>query len=117
MPDSAGGGQNICACDTYRAPAAIFAHAPVASSCPQPDCDAALYSVLLFAHAHGLGTCWNGLLQGAAAGDHLRNWKALHDLLGIPAGHRCYAAATVGYPVLKLHRVPRRDVALHWIGA
>jgi nitroreductase/NAD-dependent dihydropyrimidine dehydrogenase PreA subunit len=102
---------------TWQAPVAIFAHAPMASSCPQADCDAALYSVLLLAHAHGLGTCWNGLLQGAAAGDHLRGWSSLHDFLQIPPGHRCYAAATMGYPVLRLHSVPRRDVAVHWIGA
>ena len=100
---------------TYRAPAAIFAHAPQRSSTPQADCDAALYSIMLLAHARGLGTCWNGFLQGAAAGDHLRGFSALRNFLKIPPGNRCYAAATVGYPALKLHSSPRRDVAVEWI--
>ncbi|HOX47380.1 MAG TPA: nitroreductase family protein [Myxococcota bacterium] len=100
---------------TYNAPAAIFAHAPVISSLPQVDCDAALLYVILAAEVHGLGTCWNGLLQDAAAGAHLRRFDRLSKLLGIPAGHRCHAAATIGYPALRLHSVPLRDVALAWV--
>lgn len=99
----------------YGAPAAIFAHAPVRSSFPQIDCDAAMYSALLMAHGHGLGTCWNGLLQGAASGDHLRGFTQLRDFLKIPRGDNCYAAATIGYPSVKLHRVPHRKVAIAWI--
>ena len=101
---------------TYDAPAAIFAHAPLDSSLPQIDCDAALLTAILMAHARGLGTCWNGLLQDAAAGAHLRGFTALGDLLGIPKGHRCYAAATIGFPGAKLHSVPERAVAIDWIG-
>lgn len=101
---------------TYDAPAAIFAHAPLNSSLPQIDCDAALLTVILMAHAQGLGTCWNGLLQDAAAGAHLRGFTELRDLLGIPKGHRCYAAATIGYPGVKLHSVPERAVAIDWVG-
>jgi len=101
---------------TYNAPAAIFAHAPVSSSLPQVDCDAAMLYVILAAESHGLGTCWNGLLQDAAAGAYLRRFDWLAKLLGIPAGHRCYAAATIGYPAVRLHSVPRRDVAVTWIG-
>jgi hypothetical protein len=50
----------------YNAPVAIFVHAPVNSSMPQQDCDAALLMVQLYAAANGLGTCWNGLLQEGA---------------------------------------------------
>jgi len=102
---------------TYHAPAAIFAHAPVASSTPQVDCDAAMLSIQLLAHAHGIGTCWNGLLQGAAAGDHLRGFTKLAEFLKIPKGQKCYAAATVGYPAVRLHSLPPREVAITWIGA
>lgn len=101
---------------TYRAPAAVFAHAPVASSKPQTDCDAALMSVLLNAHANGLGTCWNGLLADAAQGSHLRGFRALHRFLEIPEDHRCFAAATIGYPSLRLRAVPPRSVSVTWIG-
>jgi len=100
----------------YKAPAAIFFHAPVASSTPQTDCDTALLLVQLYAEAHGLGTCWNGLIQGAAAGDHLRGFKKLSDLLKIPANHKCYAAMTIGYPSVKLHSIPERKVNITWIG-
>ena len=101
---------------TYNAPTAIFAHAPIGSSTPQVDCDAAMLSVMLLAQANGIGTCWNGLLQGAAAGDHVRGFTKLAELLGIPEGHKCYAAATVGYPAVRLHSLPPREVSITWIG-
>lgn len=101
---------------TYHAPAAIFAHAPIGSSTPQVDCDAAMFAIQLLAHANGIGTCWNGLLQGAAAGDHVRGFTKLAEILEIPAGHKCYAAATIGYPAVKLHSLPSREVGIHWIG-
>jgi len=94
---------------------AIFAHAPVFSPLPQIDCDAALTSVLLYAHAHGLGTCWNGILQDAARGNYLKGYNALHEFLGIPDGHLCFASATLGYPSLKLLSVPPREVAVAFL--
>jgi nitroreductase len=94
----------------WNAPAAIFLHAPVNSSMPQTDCDAAALYIQLHAAAHGVGTCWNGLLQGAAAGDHLRGFTKLADFLKIPKGHKCYAAMTVGYPAIDLHSIPERKV-------
>jgi NAD-dependent dihydropyrimidine dehydrogenase PreA subunit/nitroreductase len=100
---------------TYQAPAAIFAHAPVLSPLPQVDCDAAMMLVLLNAHAHGLGTCWNGILQDAARGNHLRGFADLRDLLGIPEGHACYAAATIGYPQVALSKLPPRQVAVSFV--
>ncbi len=99
----------------YNAPAAIFAYAPVTSSFPQIDSDTAMYSVLLMAHVYGLGACWNGLLQGAAAGDHLRGFTQLSEFLKIPKGHKCYAAATIGFPAVRLHRVPHREVHITWM--
>ncbi len=102
---------------TYHAPAALFAHAPIASSTPQVDCDTAMLAVQLLAQAYGIGTCWNALLQGAAAGDHVRGFTKLARLLEIPEGHRCYAAATLGYPAVTLHSLPPRDVKIKWIGA
>jgi NAD-dependent dihydropyrimidine dehydrogenase PreA subunit/nitroreductase len=96
----------------YRAPAAMFFHAPVASSTPQTDSDTAALLVQLYAHANGLGTCWNGLIQGAAAGDHVKGFRKLSDFLKIPAGHKCYAAMTIGYPSVKLHSIPERKVQI-----
>ena len=59
---------------------------------------------------------WNGLLQSAAAGEHLREYAALANFLGIPSGNRCYAAATIGYPAVRFHSIPEREVAITWIG-
>lgn len=99
----------------YNAPAAIFFHAPVASSTPQTDCDAALLLVQLYAEANGLATCWNGLLQGASAGDHLKEFTKLSEFLKIPKDHKCYSAMTVGYPSINLHSIPERKVDISWI--
>lgn len=99
----------------YNAPAAIFFHAPANSSMPQVDCDTACMMVQLFAEANGLGTCWNGLIQGAAAGDHLKGFTKLAEFLKIPEGHKCYAAMTIGYPSISLHSIPERKVDIMWI--
>jgi NAD-dependent dihydropyrimidine dehydrogenase PreA subunit/nitroreductase len=94
----------------YNAPAAIFFHAPKISSTPQTDCDTALQLVQLYAESFGLATCWNGLIQGAAAGDHLKRFTKLAGFLQIPDENKCYAAMTIGYPSLSLHSIPERKV-------
>ena len=99
----------------YQTPAAIFFHAPVASSTPQTDCDTAMLLVQLYAEANGSGTCWNGLLQGAAAGDLVKGFSKLASYLRIPQEHRCYAAMTLGYPSISLHRIPGLKVEVTWI--
>lgn len=99
----------------YNAPVAIFFYAPIASSTPQTDCDTAMQLVQLYAQANGLATCWNGLLQGAAAGDHLKGFTKPSEFLRIPTGHKCYAAMTVGYPSIDLHSIPERKVDISWI--
>lgn len=100
---------------TYNAPAAIFLHAPIMSSTPQTDCDTAALMIQLYAVANGLGTCWNGLIQGAAAGDHLRGFGKLAEFLEIPKGNKCYAAMTIGYPSIALHSIPEREIDVAWI--
>jgi NAD-dependent dihydropyrimidine dehydrogenase PreA subunit/nitroreductase len=99
----------------YNAPAAIFFHAPKFSSTPQTDCDTALQLVQLYAESFGLATCWNGLIQGAAAGDHLKGFTKLAKFLHIPGENNCYAAMTIGYPSVSLHSIPERKVDVTWI--
>ncbi len=99
----------------YNAPVAVFAYAPQNSSMPQTDCDAAVSYIQLYAYSQGLGTCWNGLIQMAAAGEHMRNFSKLKKFLKIPKGHKCYAAITLGYPSVKLHSIPEREVNITWI--
>ena len=99
----------------YNAPAAIFFHAPKFSSTPQTDCDTALQLVQLYAESFGLATCWNGLIQGAASGDHLKGFTKLAEFLRIPGENKCYAAMTIGYPSLSLHSIPERKVDITMI--
>jgi nitroreductase len=100
----------------YDAPAAVFFHAPRNAVEPQADCDAALLTFALAAHAHGLGTCWNGLLNKAASGYKARKLKGLRKLIGMPDANDCYAAATIGYPAIKLHSLPHREVDARFVG-
>lgn len=51
----------------------------------------------------------------AAAGEHIRNFSKLGKFLKIPEGHKCYAALTAGYPSIKLHSIPERNVNIKWI--
>ncbi len=99
----------------YNAPVAIFFHAPKFSSTPQTDCDTALQLVQLYAESFGLATCWNGLIQGAAAGDHLKGFTKLAEFLHIPDENKCYSAMTIGYPSVSLHSIPERKVDINWI--
>ena len=71
--------------------------------------------IQLYAEAYGLATCWNGLIQMAAAGDHVRGFTGLAELLKIPKGHKCFAAMTVGIPAVALHSIPERKVETTWI--
>jgi len=98
----------------YNAPAVLFIHAPQNTSTPQIDCDAALFAMMLLAQTKGLGTCWMGWVQYAAAGFQVKTFKLLADFLGIPAGHRVYAAMIIGYPRIKLHSIPPRQTQVTW---
>lgn len=100
----------------YDAPHALFFHAPRYSPYPQIDCDTALYSAMLLAHAKGLGTCWNGWLAKAVSGFKIKSFTGLRDFLGIPDHHDCFAAATMGYPAVTLHSIPHRETKIRWIG-
>lgn len=104
-------------CITYDAPAAIFLHAPIKSSTPHIDCDTAAMVIQLYAEANGLGTCWNGLIQGAAAGDYVRKFSKMKELLKIPQDHKCYAAMTIGYPSVSFHSVPERKTDISWLAS
>ena len=100
---------------TYDAPHAIFFHSPTHSVYPQITCDAALYTVMLLAHARGLGTCWNGWLVKAANGFRVRSFTKLKALLGFPEHHEIFTAATLGYRRVRLHSTPDRRTAVRFI--
>ncbi len=74
-----------------------------------------MYPMMLMAHALGLGTCWNGYLSRAASGFKVGGFTALRELLELPDHHDVYAAATVGFPAVRLHSVPPREARAHWV--
>lgn len=88
----------------YRAPVVMLTHAESWDSSSAFNCAVALYQSSLMAQSLGLGCCFNGILVNAVNHDRrLRNW------LGLPAGHRCYSAMTVGYPDVGYQRSAHRD--------
>lgn len=96
----------------HHAPAVIAVHAESWDTCSAFNCSAALYTASLVAHTLGLGCCFNGFLEGAA-----NNGAAVKRLLGVPGGHRCFGAMTLGYPaVTYLRPVTRRGPEVRWLG-
>lgn len=84
------------------APHVIFAHAPKGDAA---NCVIALTYLELAAPSFGLGTCWAGYVDAATS-----LWPPIQQFLGLPEGH-ISAAAMVGYPKYKYHRLPLRNEA------
>ena len=94
----------------YHAPVIMVTHAEAWDSSSAFNCSVALYQASLMAQALGLGCCFNGILVNAVNHDRsLKKW------VGVPAGHRCYSAMTLGYPRVKYQRgVNRRPANVTW---
>lgn len=86
------------------APHVIVAHGQAALPHTQPACVIALTYLELAAYSMGLGTCWAGYLNTAAA-----NYPPLAGALDLPGGHQSFGAMMVGYPRYRYHRVPLRN--------
>jgi nitroreductase/NAD-dependent dihydropyrimidine dehydrogenase PreA subunit len=89
------------------APHLLITSAPTAAPCPEQDCLIALTTFDLIAHAHGLGTVWDGICMMALAAcpDALGR-------LGIPADHTLGYAMAFGEPAVEYHRCVQRGPAL-----
>lgn len=95
----------------WKCHALLLFHADRRGLCPQVDCDIACTYAMLAAEALGLGTGWNGMLQGAV--DEAKEWK---QRLGIPERNKVYAALTLGYPAHKWVRgAPWRFKSVRWV--
>jgi nitroreductase len=88
----------------YHAPVVMLAHAESWDSSSPFNCSVALYNCSHMAHTLGLGCCFNGFLVNAANRD-----RKINKWLGIPPGHKCYAAMPIGYPAVKYRRLVRRE--------
>ncbi len=93
------------------APNLVVAHAEAAGFDHTVDGAIALTYFELAAHAHGVGTCWAGLLMLAA-----KDSPGLNAALGIPEGHRVLGALMAGYPKYGFRRLPPRKAAqVRWL--
>jgi len=86
------------------APHVIVAHGLKTEMTAQTACVISMTYLELAAAALGLGTCWAGFFAAAAMA-----WPPLQKALKLPEGHACFAAAMVGYPKFKYHRLPLRN--------
>lgn len=87
-----------------NAPHLVVAHGLQSDRTAPAACAIAMAYLELAAPSQELGTCWAGFFSAAAM-----FWPPLQKALGLPEGHICYAAAMVGYPKFKYHRMPLRN--------
>lgn len=93
------------------APNLVLAHAEAKGFDHTVNCTLALAYFELAAHAHGLGTCWAGLVTQA-----VRHSPEISAALGIPEGHKVLGALMAGYPKYGFQRLPPRKAApVRWL--
>lgn len=93
-----------------HAPHLAIAYASTGSLMPDVDCTIALTYLDMAANSMGIGTCWAGILMGAANAH-----QPLIDELGLPENHKVYGAMMLGYPKYKYFRIPQRNSAkIEW---
>jgi nitroreductase/NAD-dependent dihydropyrimidine dehydrogenase PreA subunit len=88
------------------APHLLITSAPKASHCPAQDTLIALSTFQMIAHAHGLGTVWDGLFMMV-----LSLCPDLAERLGIPDDHLIGYAMAFGQPAVEYHRTVQRAPA------
>ena len=89
------------------APQVVVAYASTDNTWSPVDCTIAITYLELAAQAGGLGTCWSGLLVRAA--EHNRE---IPQYLGLPQGHKIFAALMIGYPKFRYQSIPSRNPAI-----
>jgi len=87
------------------APHAAVVYAPEKGVTPETDAVIAGAWLEIAASAAGFGACWCGYLMFALAAH-----PPVGECLGIPSGHRGYAAILLGRPAVRPVAVPPRDV-------
>ena len=88
------------------APHLLVTSAPKHSPCPVQDAHIALTTFQLLAHAHGVGTVWDGMFMMA-----MSVLPQLTARLGIPSDHLPGYAMAFGEPAVEYHRTVQRQPA------
>lgn len=89
-----------------QTPGLVVTFAPAGYGLGTMDSTIHLTTFELIAFSQGLGTCWAGFFQLAAA-----DWSPLRQALALPDGQELTAAMMVGYPRLRYQRLPERRAA------
>jgi nitroreductase len=94
----------------YSAPALVVISVPAGLQWATEDCALAAQNLMLAAVDQGLGTCWVGFAQGWLTSREGR------DFLNLAPDKVVAAPIAVGYPKAPQALVPRKAIALSWIG-
>jgi nitroreductase len=90
----------------HNAPLVFLVHGGNVYPTIREDCCFATYHLILAAETLGLGSCLIGFITSAAARS-----KRIRNAVGLPPGHRIYAALAVGYPAERFFRLVPRNPA------
>ena len=94
-----------------HAPVLAVAHVPERGITPMEDCVLGVAYLELAAYGAGLGACWCGYVQMAAA-----RFEPLRELLAIPARRKVGGALMLGYGARPFHSLPPRPGAeVRWV--
>ncbi len=87
----------------HGAPHVVVAHARKDLPLAEGNSYIALTYLELAAYSLGLGGCWAGFFQIAAA-----NYPPMTEALQLPDGHQCFGAMMIGHPRTRFSRIPAR---------
>jgi nitroreductase len=85
------------------APAVVIAYGEKDNRLVPTSCTIALTYLELASTGMGLGCCWAGYFNAAAA-----NFPQMQEALALPDGHQSFGAMMVGYPKFRYQRIPQR---------
>jgi nitroreductase/NAD-dependent dihydropyrimidine dehydrogenase PreA subunit len=95
----------------HNAPVLVLIHAPKRKPFACDNCNIAATTIINYAHALGLGTCFIGFLVIA-----LQFSGKLRKKLGVPENRRVYAALVMGYPAYRyVNTVSRKNPEVQWL--
>lgn len=94
----------------HNAPVLILIHAPKIPFASD-NCNIAATTIINYAHALGLGTCFIGMIVLA-----LRFSGSLRKKLGVPENRKVYAGLVMGYPAYRYaNTVSRKKPEVSWL--
>lgn len=95
----------------HNAPVLILIYAPKRTAFASDNCNIAATTIINYAHALGLGTCYIGFITMA-----LQYSGKLRKKLGVPKNRRIYASLVMGYPAYHhKNTVSRKIPEVEWL--